>query len=348
MASRARNALLGIAGGVQGYLQAAQMERQEEEHRLKQKLVDLQVQGLQDKLIDSGLKRERQSQLRLALKQKVASGEQIKPEEFLQFLDEDETGKFLLELAKEARAREAEANKIQFAPAGSGIIQGGRLLGIMPQKETTPKIGTDREAIRMELTEQLGREPTMAEVNRLHQTRSVETAGQKFNITIPGREQLLEFSQGVKPVEGQAQTALANITEFEGILNEITKNFKPDYLGPIRNLPLVPGTRRRIGMISPQESEFLRSLKDLQDLKLRIRSGAQTAEPEFRRLVQSLPEPTDVDPLTFISALNRVKRSVQAQKEARIKLATTPRKELKKPSGGGQILQFNPATGLIE
>src|SRR3990167_2461992 len=316
MGSKARNVLLGIAGGMQGYQQAAKMERDQETQKLKEKFMQLQIEEQKDKLIDSGLKREKQAKLRRALREKIASGQQVQFEDIAEFADVDDTMKFLMEMSKEKQKATAEASKLQgFAP-GSLVTQGGQPLFQVPDRSKI--LSPEEEEQKVRIGQATRRPRLLTPEEEAQQTR---IAGAKAAAV-----------QAEKPIEGQAQTALSNIREFEEIINNVEKNFDANFLGPLRNLPLVPGTRRRIGMISPKESEFQRAIKDLGDLKLRIRSGAQTAEPEFRRLVSTLPEPSDVDPMVFLSALKRVKESIAAQKAERIKLSTTPRKELKQES----------------
>lgn len=359
MGSKARNVLMGIAGGMQGFQQAAKLEQQEEELKLKKKFMEQQMEVYKDKLVESGTKRENTTKFRLMLKEKRDRGEKITPEDLGQYLEVDEGARFYKDLFEAESKREAEASKLQFGPAGSVGFVGKTPMFQLPEKTTTPKIGTDREAVRMELQQTLGREPTMAEVNTLHQKRAVETAGQKFNITIPGRVEVA----GAGPAAAAAATPPApsiqkDMLATEQILSDVNNaivSFSADFLGPARGrlggLKETFGETPLIGKFvggpaSAKESSFRQAVGRVRNAIRNKEFGAALTAFEAAEADKALIR-LEQSPKTGKQRLEGLQRIFTGALERSRKLAITPKSQLQ-PTQPGGVLQFNPATGKIE
>jgi len=142
-----------------------------------------------------------------------------------------------------------------------------------------------------------------------------------------------------EPVPSEATKDIAQLeTLTDKTLSDIRKNFNPNFLGPVKGTNIALETRRRVGSmigapLQQQETAFRLALNDADDLILRIRSGAQINEDEFRRMKAMLPKATD-EPQVFLSALDRFEKQAKFYIERRKKLLTTPRGELSTPKRG--------------
>jgi hypothetical protein len=91
---------------------------------------------------------------------------------------------------------------------------------------------------------------------------------------------------------------------------------------------LAGAMREFFGNISPQEVEFRKTLLDIGDQLLRLRSGAAITEEEYQRSKGMLGQLTD-EPNVFIPAMQRFRKEISAQLDDVTKVATTPASKLR-------------------
>lgn len=108
---------------------------------------------------------------------------------------------------------------------------------------------------------------------------------------------------------------------------------------------LVPGAyagnfRLFLGIAHPEEVQFRRAVRDIADMLLRARSGAQINEQEYQRLKAALFQETD-EPGTFVPSLARFQQELHDMQLTLLNTSTKSAEELKQsiikpvPIGGG-------------
>lgn len=141
-----------------------------------------------------------------------------------------------------------------------------------------------------------------------------------------------------QPLPGQTQK---DIESLEGTLRRIrggirgasdkeTKTRVETYLSP--SYGGSAGAREYLNqltggrMMSPEEQSFRATVRDITDMLLRARSGAQINEQEYRRLVAIAPN-LDMAPENFIKRLADFEAEFEAVIKAKKRLAITARRE---------------------
>lgn len=156
------------------------------------------------------------------------------------------------------------------------------------------------------------------------------------------------------PITGEAAGKLSELNNLIRIIDEdVVANFKPEYVGPVAGR--VGAAKRFAGMVGSQEAVFRSAVADIQDMLLRARSGAQINEQEYQRLLKIAPN-INFGVEDFLASLGRFKKVVEGLRAEKLKLATTPKKELGKqklqaPTQAKKAtdkLRFNPQTGEVE
>ena len=325
MGSRARNVLMGIAGGMQGYQQAVKLDREEEEHKLKKQFMEQQIDVYKDKLIESGTKRENAAKFRLMLKEKKGRGEKITAEDIMGYADIDEGVKFVLENLKEEfkakQAATAEENKLQFGPAGSSAFRGGQFLMTMPEKTPPSKLLTLEEE---------------------EQKIRIGQATQRSRLMTPEEEaqqiRIFGAKQDIKPLESGVQKELLFTEKILENARMALINFEEGFVGPgaakqgalkeaLGETPIIG--RLVGGPLSEKEATFRQSFSALKNAIRNKDFGAALTTFEAAEADKALSD-LGKSPTSVRVALRRLGVLFKNALERQRMLAITPRSQLKK------------------
>lgn len=132
------------------------------------------------------------------------------------------------------------------------------------------------------------------------------------------------------PLPAPVQERIVRYDDLASQLQTLKDNYHPDFVGPVayrsynlRRQGLVPGA----AMPSDKEVKFHQAQEYLQDIRLRVQSGAATSEPEAGRLLGTLPQGTDM-PDVYNPGLTKAWEDT-SRTIGRIKRnAITPKKEV--------------------
>ena len=215
---------------------------------------------------------------------------------------------------------EEEGRELEFAPAGAAIFRGGEAVGQVPFKPTAPPKpnydvfegpGGDQQYIR--------RGDPIPEGHK-----KVKAAG--VAITIGG-----------KPAPSGERQSLNRLFEFQSQLRRIDTNFNEDYVGRMQGL--LGGIKEFTGMgVTEKESIFRQIVKDIGDTLLRLRSGAQINEQEYKRMLKLVPTiklPDKVFLARLKSLMENISNSIAIRKKS------LEESGFKAPTGGDIILRFD-------
>lgn len=101
---------------------------------------------------------------------------------------------------------------------------------------------------------------------------------------------------------------------IRGNLARVRQNYNPDWVGPIAGRAY-RAQEVLTGLADNNQSMFYADVRDLADMLLRARSGAQINEQEYARLSKLVPTP-DLPPKVFKERLNRFETQLLQALEA--------------------------------
>ena len=123
------------------------------------------------------------------------------------------------------------------------------------------------------------------------------------------REKGLVQIQLGKPAPSQERESLNKLFEFKGKLTRIANLFDPRYVGRVQG-GVLGAAREFFGVaIGNKEAMFRQIVKDIADTLLRLRSGAQINEQEYRRLTKLVPT-VDLPDNVFLARLESLTDSI--------------------------------------
>jgi len=166
------------------------------------------------------------------------------------------------------------------------------------------------------------------------QNLTVEEKARLEQATLPGRLQVSEahglaaarLERTEKPLDGPAATAVAALSTLRAMTDDIAAMYKPEFTGPLMGRT---GTAREVGgYMSPEETAFRATVKDMNDILGRLRSGANIPAPEMRNLEALLPSVNDRGP-GFQAKLQRFQRALEQTRENLLRVGTTGREQLR-------------------
>ena len=158
-----------------------------------------------------------------------------------------------------------------------------------------------------------------------------------------------------KAAPASERESLNRLFEFDSQLDRIEGLFKPEYVGRIQG-PIGAGKELTGLGVKPGEVEFRQIVNDISDTLLRLRSGAQINEQEYkrlRRLVPTMNLPDDV----FLDKLKSLKIAIG--NSIRIRKSSMGESGFVVPTGGQEgetpagadaptVLQFDERGNLIQ
>jgi len=131
-----------------------------------------------------------------------------------------------------------------------------------------------------------------------------------------------EFS----PLPQAVQKGVDNLITLRRITARIKENFNPDFVG---KADVALGAAREFtGNISAKEVTFRKDVAELGEIVLRMRSGAQINESEFKRITKVLSRLSDQENV-FVDSLQRTVDEISAILQSKITLATTPKNKVR-------------------
>ena len=135
---------------------------------------------------------------------------------------------------------------------------------------------------------------------------------------------------------------VGEIDALIGRAKETETLFKPEYVGGAGGLAggkkgstgaITGAVRETTGRIGPDEVMFRQNTSDMQDALIRARSGAQTNEHEYDRVIAIAPKIGD-QPEVYKAKLKNFMKQLENLKQKEIAAAKTPRGKV--GQGGGQ------------
>ena len=322
MGSKARNVLLGIAGGIQGYQQAAKMERDQETQKLKEKFMQLQIEEMKDKLVNSGVERENEAKFRLMIKDKQARGEKITPEDIAQFSKISESVKLYDALLKPVQPKihsfGPEQTIMQETPEGlTALFQTG------PKTVPSKLLSPEEEEQKVRIGQATQRPRLLTPEEEAQQTRIV---GAKAAAV-----------QAEKPLESGVQKELLATEKILDNARMALINFDENFVGPgaarkgamKESFGETPIIGRLVGgPISEKETTFRQSFSALKNAIRNKDFGAALTEFEAAEANKALSD-LEKSPTSVRTALRRLGILFNKALERQRMLAITPRRQLK-------------------
>lgn len=162
------------------------------------------------------------------------------------------------------------------------------------------------------------------------QTRQISLTGGKAKATSENT-----------PLPPQVQDKIASIDDFKRTIDRLITNAKDSYSGPVRGRTYelarqgIPGFAK----VTDAEAAWRSDLANAISILVNVRSGQQSAEPEFKRLAGIVGTAND-DPKVLMSSLKNMQKQLVDIQNERKKLATQPKMEVYRggvPSGAKKV-----------
>lgn len=190
----------------------------------------------------------------------------------------------------------------------------------------------EREARRLEI----------AEESLQLRERTAETPAQKLERSRQLGVAAAEVEKSAKPLTGEAAKSVAQLDTLLEMTDDVETLFDPKFVGRITG-SIGGAAREFTGEIADQEVEFRRVTRDIKDMLLRARSGAQINEQEFKRLSDLTPSPSQPEKV-FKARLRGFRRAVQQLRDNRVRISTTGRGALRPGTGAALESEIRPPT----
>jgi hypothetical protein len=129
-----------------------------------------------------------------------------------------------------------------------------------------------------------------------------------------------------KPLEGVAGKAVSDLTLLRTMTDDVLKLHKDAYTGPL--VGRSGYVREQGGFMDPEETAFRSTLKNVNDILGRLRSGANIPAPEMANLERLAPNAND-PPATFKAKMQSFQRALEQQRESITRVGTTGREQLR-------------------
>lgn len=172
--------------------------------------------------------------------------------------------------------------------------------------------------------------------------RTAETPAQKLERSRQLGVAAAEVEKSAKPLTGEAAKSVAQLDTLLEMSDDVEALFDEKFVGQVTGR--LGAAREFTGEIAEQEVEFRRVTRDIKDMLLRARSGAQINEQEFKRLSNLTPSP-EQPAKVFKARLRGFRRAVRQLRENRVRIATTGRGSL---AGTGEDLETDVRPPALE
>jgi hypothetical protein len=205
------------------------------------------------------------------------------------------------------------------------------LLG--PQARTGQQLSMRTREI-MAAAEEGGKPLSIAEARKQALEEEVQLAGNKAGAV-----------SAQQPLPPTVQANITKLGDVAGQIQALKDNYHPDFVGPVA-YRTYNARRQGVGPApSPREVKFHQAQEYLQDIRLRVQSGAATSEPEAARILGTLPQGTDM-PGVYGAGLTKALKDTMRTLESTKKMGVTPKGELKQEQSGG-VVGAPPAGAII-
>lgn len=155
-----------------------------------------------------------------------------------------------------------------------------------------------------------------------------------------------EIERTEKPLESTAAKAVSDLTLLRTMTDDVVALYKDAYSGPV--VGRSGYLREQGGFMDPEETAFRSTLKNVNDILGRLRSGANIPAPEMANLERLAPNAND-PPATFRAKMQSFQRALEQQRESITRVGTTGRQQLREetrpttPRVGSQSTSQAPA-----
>lgn len=229
-----------------------------------------------------------------------------------------------LEFKREELEYERGEKMTGFSP-GTTIFQGGKMVHKVPKE---PK--KEWDLFEDEKGNQFYVQKGTKIPEGYHKIKAGPTS--QVNISMP------------KAAPSSERESLNKLYEFQSQLGRIKTQFKPKYTGRFQGLL---GEAKELTGIGTDEKEsmFRQVVKDISDTLLRLRSGAQINEEEYKRLTKLVPTlnlPDDV----FLARLDSLTEAINTS--IKIRKSTLKESGFIAPTGETTIIRFDANGNRIE
>ena len=135
-----------------------------------------------------------------------------------------------------------------------------------------------------------------------------------------------EIERTEKPLESTAAKGVSDLTLLRTMTDDVLALHKDAYTGPV--VGRSGYLREQGGFMDPEETAFRSTLKNVNDILGRLRSGANIPAPEMANLERLAPSAND-PPATFKAKMQSFQRALEQQRESITRVGTTGRQQLR-------------------
>lgn len=157
---------------------------------------------------------------------------------------------------------------------------------------------------------------------------TVEQRIQQGKVAVSGAQgvEAARLERTEKPLEGVAGKAVSDLTLLRTMTDDVLAMRKDAYTGPF--VGRSGYLREQGGFMDPEETAFRSTLKNVNDILGRLRSGANIPAPEMANLERLAPSVND-PPETFKAKMQSFQRALEQQRESITRVGTTGRQQLR-------------------